>query len=76
MTDRMWHIHVIVGNDNDTGEVDGYVLSPSRPSAYQWMREGQRLPEGYRILEARTRVCPAVNPALINNKDKEKDKGA
>lgn len=70
MTDRMWYIKAVVGDNNDTTYMDGYVLSPTRPSAYQWMREGQRLPKGYKILETSVQVCPVVNPALIDNKEK------
>lgn len=64
-TVRMWYLHVIIGCDDNTTYVDGYVLNTTRPSAHRWMRQGARLPRGYRILETSVKVCPAINWSLI-----------
>ncbi len=62
---RMFYVQAIIGSDDDTTDVDGYVLSADRPSVRAWMKG--RLPDGYKILETHCRVCPSVNLGLIQN---------
>jgi hypothetical protein len=61
----MFYVNAIIGSEDDTTYVDGYVLSVDRPSVRAWMKG--RLPEGYKILETSCRVCPSVNMALIES---------
>lgn len=64
-TPRMWYLNVVIGSEDDTTYVDGYAIDVKRPSAHRWMKEGARLPKGYRILETSVKVCPSINWSLV-----------
>lgn len=62
---KMWYIGIILGSEDETTDIYGYVLSRDIPSARLWY-DG-RISEEYKVLETEVKVCPAINMSIVDN---------